>query len=701
MDVLKQLHTSISGTFEECFDDTYKKLNAELAAYDARVNDAEARARAADEARREMGSEMEVLKNELSLLRGNTHATDLDSTDNGPTTESLELDDIFDPSRVLDDVDASNLSAERFKTISDRYLELYEQAGMFLEASLALRKQVKSHKRKLERLQSFFARQEFTLTFDDQVVKFQRVEQKPAQMTTLVEITNPNTDTEAPTQKSVLPTASGGDSITEDEQENGGERQIQTRDLRQDPTHSDASTVELPPVPLAPRSTQKSGTLKRRYSGGQPALKHGSSPDCANKGGLGHPIIVKSETMSSSPIMTYPSHTSHTGPTGTQDLDNIGDTIVTPTKRIRCREESRSQSLRAVSQPTMSTSSAPFLTQQNRMNGRNGSGVLQPVDGNLRNQSGLYQTPNKRRKREPGSIKRLSALTEDGDENCPLAFARKAGTRTPENSPYFQFRSTGNRLTNLLDQPSPSSRSLQPKLAADKSTRKRTRSPKKGSSAANRSESDTTSTTTPATSEYSRTNPKLSMHPPRCASPIKITPEDEPYRARPLNRLALDHFKINPDHNQGLDFAYDEVVRKRDERKCMGGCTRPGCCGDKFRAMARFGISTVASGRQISDEEILVEFLGEGEHNIEDLSSEQRRDILEQAKAKFFSDRFGRHRHQHHRSGTPPGFWRTDMPGTQELEEDREQAHRFDREKVEERYREAMRLGGRWMFADE
>ncbi|KAJ0423824.1 DNA repair protein endonuclease SAE2/CtIP C-terminus-domain-containing protein [Aspergillus carlsbadensis] len=700
MDALKQLQTSIAGTFEKCFDDTYKKLNAELAAYDARVNDAEARAEAADEARREMRSETEALRNELSLMRGKKRESNIDSTDNGPTTESLELDEIFEPSCVLGDVNGSNLSAERFKTISDRYLELYEQAGMFLEASVALRRQVKCHKRKLERLQSFFARQEFTLTFGDQVIKFHRVEQKPAQVTTLLEVTNPNADTETPTQNPVLPGASDGGSITGYEQENGGERQIQTGDSRQDPAHSDTSTVELPPVPLAARGTQTSGTLKRRHSGEQPALKHGSLGS-ANKGGLGHPIIVKSETMSSSPVMTYPSHTSHTGPTGTQDLDDIGDTVVTPTKRIRCREEPSFQSLRAESQPTMKTSSAPFLTQQNRMNGRNGSGVLQPVDSNLRNPSGLYQTPNKGRKREPGSIMRLSALTEDGDENLPLAFVRKPGTSTPENSLYSQIRSNSNRLTNLLDQPSPSSRSLLPKPAADKSTRKRTRSPKKGSFAANRSESGTTSTTPPVSSEYSQPNSKPSVRQPRSVSPTEISPEDEPYRARPLNRLTLDHFKINPNHNQGLDFAYDEVVRKRDERKCMGGCTRPGCCGDKFRAMARFGISTVASGRQISDEDILEEFLGEGEHTIDDFSTEQRRDLLEQAKAKFFSDRFGRHRHQHHRSGTPPGFWRTDMPGTQELEEDREQAHRFEREKVVERYRESMRSCGRWMFADE
>jgi predicted DNA-binding WGR domain protein len=41
------------------------------------------------------------------------------------------------------------------------------------------------------------------------------------------------------------------------------------------------------------------------------------------------------------------------------------------------------------------------------------------------------------------------------------------------------------------------------------------------------------------------------------------------------------------------------------------------------------------------------------------------------------------------------------MPDTQEEEDDLEAAKRLEREKVEERYREAMRPGGLWIWADE
>ena len=59
-----------------------------------------------------------------------------------------------------------------------------------------------------------------------------------------------------------------------------------------------------------------------------------------------------------------------------------------------------------------------------------------------------------------------------------------------------------------------------------------------------------------------------------------------------------------------------------------------------------------------------------------------------------------RHEWQPERPRSPPGFWRTDFPATQEEEEDRKQADKIVRGMVEERWKEAMK-GGRWMFRDE
>ena len=77
-----------------------------------------------------------------------------------------------------------------------------------------------------------------------------------------------------------------------------------------------------------------------------------------------------------------------------------------------------------------------------------------------------------------------------------------------------------------------------------------------------------------------------------------------------------------------------------------------------------------------------------------------KKELLLEAKTKQIAEQYGRHRHAHERPRSPPGFWRTDMPCTQEEEQDRVEARKRVRQMVEERRREAVR-GGMWMFADE
>ena len=55
---------------------------------------------------------------------------------------------------------------------------------------------------------------------------------------------------------------------------------------------------------------------------------------------------------------------------------------------------------------------------------------------------------------------------------------------------------------------------------------------------------------------------------------------------------------------------------------------------------------------------------------------------------------------QNMRAVTPPGFWNADMPSTQQEAENREAARAMERERIQERYFEALR-GGIWKFADE
>jgi hypothetical protein len=125
---------------------------------------------------------------------------------------------------------------------------------------------------------------------------------------------------------------------------------------------------------------------------------------------------------------------------------------------------------------------------------------------------------------------------------------------------------------------------------------------------------------------------------------------------------------------------------------------RSDCCGDKFRAMVRAGGLVDFEGKDLI---LLEDYLGDQKRILDEINVEERNDLLVEAKARLLADRFGRHRHAHERFRSPPGFWRADMPSTQELAGDRKEADQLERDKIKERYGEAMRPGGLWKFADE
>ncbi|KAH7046684.1 DNA repair protein endonuclease SAE2/CtIP C-terminus-domain-containing protein [Macrophomina phaseolina] len=191
-------------------------------------------------------------------------------------------------------------------------------------------------------------------------------------------------------------------------------------------------------------------------------------------------------------------------------------------------------------------------------------------------------------------------------------------------------------------------------------------------------------------------------------------------RLKPLAQLQLSDFKINPNTNAGLDFAYSEVVRSREARQCLPGCTKPDCCGRDLRAMVEAGLNpplprsfwddsqptyaqTFVSDKEAQDHRYLQWFQGTSydRDRVDAMPSAMRDDLVVQAKVKLLASQAGKHRHAHQRPRTPPGFWRADFPGTQEREKDREEARKREREAVEERWREAMIEGGRWIFRDE
>ncbi|KAJ8067565.1 hypothetical protein OCU04_004905 [Sclerotinia nivalis] len=180
-------------------------------------------------------------------------------------------------------------------------------------------------------------------------------------------------------------------------------------------------------------------------------------------------------------------------------------------------------------------------------------------------------------------------------------------------------------------------------------------------------------------------------------------PEQEPYRSRPVTMLRLDHFKINPNFNQGYDYAYTDVVRGKD-RQCLPGCVREECCGKQFGALAQ-ALYSARENPTISqkgeEDTLLEEYLGDNKHKIWTMEKQERKEVLAQARKWKLSNTMGRHRSVVPRRSTPPGFWEADFPNTQEDEALKKRQKEVEREKVAERYAEAMRPGGAWLFKDE
>ena len=180
-------------------------------------------------------------------------------------------------------------------------------------------------------------------------------------------------------------------------------------------------------------------------------------------------------------------------------------------------------------------------------------------------------------------------------------------------------------------------------------------------------------------------------------------PDDEPLRARPVHRLGLQDFRINPTH---CEYAYHETVRKYDEKKCLSGCTDRHCvrCKGLREFVINSGYKTAQKPGETetdADWRLMQDFLGDNRRKLRSMSATEKSDLLTEAKVQEFANRFGSHRQSFPRAREAPGFWDVDFPTTQEDVRDRAAADVIEREKVQERYWEAMRPKGKWIFADE
>ncbi|KAM0801146.1 DNA repair protein endonuclease SAE2/CtIP C-terminus-domain-containing protein [Usnea florida] len=206
-----------------------------------------------------------------------------------------------------------------------------------------------------------------------------------------------------------------------------------------------------------------------------------------------------------------------------------------------------------------------------------------------------------------------------------------------------------------------------------------------------------------AQADSKRTRNVPAFRKPPVADYTTTGPDDEPLRARPVHRLGLQDFRINPAHNE---YAYHETVRKYDEKKCLTGCTDRHCvrCKGLREFVINSGYKTAQKPGETekdADWRLMQDFLGDNRRKLRSMSAKEKSDLLTEAKVQEFANRFGSHRQSFSRAREAPGFWDVDFPTTQDDVRDRAAADVIEREKVQERYWEAMRPKGKWIFADE
>lgn len=179
--------------------------------------------------------------------------------------------------------------------------------------------------------------------------------------------------------------------------------------------------------------------------------------------------------------------------------------------------------------------------------------------------------------------------------------------------------------------------------------------------------------------------------------------EEVPLRRRPMDTLKPEDFKPNPGYNDGLTYVYDEVVRGRQARSALSGCTDLNCCGKTFRSFAEAERPSIGPSvtTRAEDIKLLEDYLGDDAYKLGSMTRDEKEETWLLAKTWELATKFGRHRQRYSRMPSPPGYWTVEFPSTQERAEERRQAEEIKKALVNDRYREAMRPGGRWLFWDE
>ncbi|KAK7951650.1 SAE2-domain-containing protein [Apiospora aurea] len=296
----------------------------------------------------------------------------------------------------------------------------------------------------------------------------------------------------------------------------------------------------------------------------------------------------------------------------------------------------------------------------------------------------------------------IASLAEDGDDNRDDTTERPGPT----------FLSTG-RLDSLLKTASPEKQAIRPSRGTPPEKPRpigfsipstSTRTTPLGNEGRNTVDRVAVPSETPSSKNLKRTFTAIqpTQKAPGTGARSKRHRKDSlRLRDRPQWSLRLEDFKINPKHNDGLEYAFSEVVRNKEDRLCLPGCVREECCAPGYRSQARG--QRLETGA-IAFQSLLENWLGDEAWRLASMNEDEKEALWLKAKTQQNANEFGKgHRYRVPRASTPPGYFNVDFPSTQQLDKDNQLTAVMQRERVEERYREAMKPNqtGRWLFRDE
>ncbi|EAS37184.1 uncharacterized protein CIMG_02538 [Coccidioides immitis RS] len=595
------------------------------------------------------------LREEIKSLQNANNASLSDDT----ISKALEA---LDPKKLIpENPTAEQVSSRSYLSLASSYRDLYREFSTISRAFCAVRERLEITQRKATAWVRGFKQGSFQVNVDGEEVVFQRAvssqstrrepnvgkagrpEPTAPKTATLPPILNTNSDpiitsSPPPHDLELAPT--------------------QSQEPGYDPTeppqlvHSSSGVPELVSTrPVRNKRTDEIAWKPRTLS-------------MVQTGSFTRPLTIKSEPSSDQPHETETSNPHNLDSDETQDLDGRADNF--PSSSV---EEDQASCIQTANHQRWSETTPPVSGLKRRH-------ALEEMDINslpLPRQE--IMSKSKRRKFSSRGTAAIPSVAEDGEEEIGDHEHHGDGDRFVDST---TRSSAAQRVLDLLETPPP-----RPILL-----------------------------TTPRT--IIRASPSLSRPAARTStrhlnthrnnvSESEARPEEEALRCRPLHRLRLEDFKLNPDKNYGLNYAYDEVIRNRSVKRCLPGCVTQSCCGPAFQALARGEIPRDVTFNTLSPKhrDLLEEFHVDKKDKLRNISSDKLYELLVEAKAWELSNRFGRHRYTHGRAASPPGFWRTDMPTSQEALDDREKAGEMERERVHVRYKEALRRDGIWKFADE